>query len=98
MRLHTNQCRIMQAVITAFKLYDLVATSSCAGQPNRMHGGFRAAIAKAAHLHRKPRADFLRQFPLHVVRHAIHSALVQARFHRLDHRRMRMSGHERAET
>ena len=98
MRLHAHQRRIMQAVIAAFELDDLVASGSRAGQSNGMHGGFGAAVAEAAHLDGIARADFFRQFPLHVVRHAVNRALVQARFHGLNHRRMRVARHQRAET
>ena len=98
MRLHADQRRIVQAVVAAFEFDDLVAPGGGARQTNGVHGGFRAAVAEAAHLDRKARADFFRQFPLHVVRHAEHGAVVQAPFDGLHHRGMAMSGHERAET
>ena len=42
-------------------------------------------------------ADFFRQFPLHVVRHAEHGAGAEPFFDGLHHRGMAMPGHERAE-
>ena len=96
-RLHADQSAVMQAVVGAFELDDLVASGSGASQANRVHGGFGAAVAEAAHLDRKAVADFFREFPLHVVRHAEHGAGGEALLDGLHHRRMAMSGHERAE-
>ena len=97
-RLHADQCGIVQAVVSAFKLHDLVAAGSGAGQADGVHGGFRTAVAEAHHLDRKAVADFFRQLPLHVVRHAEHGAGAETLFHGLHDRGMAMSGHERAET
>ncbi len=85
-------------MVSAFKLHDLVAAGSGASQPDGVHGGFRTAVAEAHHLDRKAVADFFRQLPLHVVRHAEHGAGAETLLHRLHHRGMAMSGHERAET
>ena len=97
-RLHADQRGIVQAVVSAFKFYDLVAAGSGAGQANGVHGGFRTAVAEAHHLDRKAVADFFGQFPLHVVGHAEHGAGAETLFHGLHDRGMAMSGHERAET
>ena len=78
MRLHADQSAVVQAVIRAFEFDDLVASGGGARQANRVHGGFRAAVAEAAHLDRKAVADFFRQFPFHVVRHAEHGAGAKA--------------------
>ena len=97
-RLHADQRGIVQAVVTAFKLYDLVASGSGTGQADGVHGGFGTAIAEAHHLDRKTLADFFRQLPLHIVRHAEHGAGAETLFHCLHHGGMAMPGHERAET
>src|SRR5262249_22391951 len=88
MRLHAHQRIIMQAVISAFKLHNLVASRSRAGEANGMHGRFRAAVAEAYHLYRKALRDFLRQFPFEVMWHTEHGARGEPAFHRLHHRRM----------
>ena len=97
-RLHADQRGIMQAVVAAFELDDLVAAGGGAGQADGVHGGFGAAAAEADHLDRKAIADFLGQFPLHVVRHAEHGAGGQTFFDGLHHRGMTVARHERAET
>jgi hypothetical protein len=73
-RLHADQRAVMQAVVGAFELHNLVASSSSARQANRVHGDFGAAVSEAAHLDREAGADLFREFPLHVVRHAEHGA------------------------
>src|SRR5271155_85924 len=88
----------MQPVIAALELDNFVATRSGPSQANRMHRSFGTAVAEAAHLDGKARTNFLRQFPLHVMRHAIRRALVQPAFACLDHGRMRMPRHKRAKT
>src|SRR5579862_3629502 len=98
MRLYADQCGVVQAVISTFELDDLVAPRSGAGETNGVHGCFGAAVSEAAHLEGKARADFLGQFPLHVMGHAISGAFVQTPFDSLDHRGMRMARHERAKT
>ena len=98
MRFHAYQRCIVQSVVATFKLDDFVASSRGAGKTNGVHGGFRAAVAEAAHLDRKTRADFFRQFPFQVVRHAVSGALVQSPLHGFDHGRMRMPRHERSKT
>ena len=97
MRFHADQRAIVQSVISAFELHDLVAPGSGARQTNRVHRRFRSAVAEAAHLHRKAVADFFRQFPFHIVRHAEHGAGGKPFLDRLHHRRMAVSGHQRAE-
>ena len=95
--LHADQGAVVQSVIRAFELHDLVASSSGAGKTNGMHGRFRPAVAKPAHLNRKPVANFLCQFPFHVVRHAKHGSGCKPLLDRLHHRRMAMSRHQRTE-
>ncbi len=55
-------------------------------------------VSKAAHLNRKAIANFLCKFPLHVVGHAKHRAGGKPLLDGLHHRRMAMSGHQRAES
>src|SRR5262249_52188878 len=64
MRLHAHERCVVQPVISAFKLDDLVAASSSTGQSYRMHRRFGAAVAETAHLDGKARADLFRQLPL----------------------------------
>src|SRR5579863_8279825 len=97
MRFHADQGTVMQSVVSALELNDLVATRSSAGEPDSVHGRFRTAVAEAAHLDRKALADLFGEFPLHVVRHAEHSAGRETLLDRLHHRGMAVSGHERAE-
>ncbi len=87
----------MQSVIGAFELYDFVATGGGAGQADGVHGGFGAAVAEAAHLDWKAVADFLGEFPFHVVRHAEHGAGGETFFDGFHDGGMAVSGHERAE-
>ena len=87
----------MQAVIAAFHLDDAIAAGSGASQADGVHGAFRAAIAETNHLDGKALADFLGEFPFEIMRHAEHGAGAEFRLHRLDHRGMAMSGHQRAE-
>ena len=75
---YADQRRVVQPVVAAFEFDDLVAAGCGARQADRVHGRFRSAIAEAAHLDRKAGADFFRQFPLHVVGHAVHRALVES--------------------
>ncbi len=84
-------------MISAFELDDLVTAGSRARKTHRVHGGFGAAVAEANHLHRETLANFLGQLPFHVVRHAKHSAGVQALSYGLHHRGMAMPGHQCAE-
>ena len=97
MRLHANQCAVVQSVIGALELDDLVAPSSRAGQTYGVHGRFGPAIAEPAHLNRKAVADFFRQFPFHIMRHAKHRSGREALFHGLHHRRMAVSRHQSTE-
>ena len=62
-----------------------------------MHSRLGAAVAEAHHFDREAVADFFRQFPFHVVRHAEHSAGSQAGADGLHHCRMAMPRHQRAE-
>ena len=87
----------MQAVVSAFEFQNLVAAGGGARQADSVHGGFGAAAAEANHLDRKTIADFLGQFPFHVVRHAEHGSSLQTRLDGLHHRGMAVSGHQRAE-
>ena len=96
-RLHADQSTIVQAVISAFEFHDLVASCRGARQADRMHGRFRAAVAEAAHLDREAVADFFREFPLHVVRHAEHRARREPLLDGLHDCGMTMSRHQRAE-
>ncbi len=96
-RLHTYQGGIVQAVVAAFELDDLVAAGGGAGETNRVHGGFGAAVAEADHFHGKALADFLGQLPLHVMRHAKHGAGGQTFPHGFHDGGMAVSRHERAE-
>ena len=84
----------MQAVVSALEFDDLVATGSGTSQTDRVHRRFRPRRTKAAHLQRESRTDFLRQFPLHVVRHAEHRACAQALFNCLHHGRMAVASHQ----
>ena len=97
MRLHADQSAVVQSVVGAFELDDLVASGGGAGQANRVHGHFGAAVAEAAHLDREALADFFGEFPFHVVRHAEHGAGGKALLDGLHDRGMAVSGHERAE-
>ncbi len=97
MRLDADQRRIVQTVIAAFELQDLVAACGRARQTNRVHSRFRAARTEAHHLDRKALADFFRELPFHIVRHAEHRARREPLLDRLHHRGMAMPGHERAE-
>ena len=96
--LYADQSGVVQSVVGAFKLYDLVAAGGGAGQADGVHGGFGTAVAEAAHLDREAVADFFREFPFHVVRHAEHGAGGETLFNGLHHGGMAVSGHERAET
>src|SRR5581483_9318267 len=96
MRLYTDQRGVVQAVIAAFELENLVTTGRGTSQSASMHGSFGAARPESNHLDRKALADFFRQLPLHVVRHAEHRARAQTWLDRFHHRRMAMSGHESA--
>ena len=96
-RLHADQRGVVQSVIAAFELDDLVAAGGGAGQADGMHGGFGPAVAEAHHLHWKALADFFRKLPFHVMRHAEHGARAQPLLNRFHHRGMAVSGHERAE-
>ena len=87
----------MQAVIRAFELDDLVAPGGGAGQADGVHGRFRAAVAEA-HISTGKR--------LQISSASSHSMscgmpnmvpVLQALLDRLHHRRMAMSGHQRAE-
>jgi len=76
---------------------DLVAARGGAGDAAGVHGGFRAAVAKADHLHRIPRANLFREFQFHAVGHAERGAAVGHQFHGFGHRGMPVPGHQRAE-
>jgi len=91
-----DQRIVVQAVICAFEFNDLVASSCGAGEPDGVHRDFSSTIAEANHLDRKAIADLFRKFPLHVMRHAEHGAGAQALLNCFHHRRMAMSGHDRA--
>ena len=88
----------MQPVIRAFKLQNLVATGRRARDAAGVHGHFRAARTEAHHLHGIALADFFRQLPFLLVRHAESGALVQLLFDSFHHRRMTVPGHQRSET
>ena len=96
-RLHADQGRVVQAVIAAFELEDLVAAGCCASEANGVHRGFGAAGAEADHLDREALADFFRKLPFHVVRHAEHGAGGEPLLDGLHHRGMAVTRHQSAE-
>jgi len=79
-------------------LTDLVASGWRRGRGDGVHGGFRAAGAETHHLDGKALADFFRELPFQVMRHAEHGAGGQALPDGFHHRGMAVPGHERAET
>src|ERR1035438_8037967 len=84
-RLYADQSAVVQAVVGAFELDDLVASGGGARETNRVHGHFGTAIAEAAHLDRKASADLFGEFPFHIVRHAEHGAGGEALLDGLHH-------------
>src|SRR4029079_6054042 len=93
-----HQGGVMQPVIPAFKLDDLVAAGSSTCQTYPMHSSFSTAVAEAAHLDRETIANFFCEFPFHVVRHPEHGAGGQTFLHGVHHRGMAMPRHDRAKT
>src|SRR5271155_3190959 len=87
----------METVIGAFELQNHVAASCSPRETNRMHGDFGTTVAEAAHLHGKASADFFGEFPLHVMRHAIHRAGGKTFLNRFHHGGEAMACHERTE-
>src|SRR5439155_3658081 len=96
--LDTHQHGVVHAVIGAFGLDDAVASGEASRQADRVHGRFRAAVREAHLLHRKARADFLRQLRLELVRHAKHSPGPEALPDGANYGGMAVPGHQRAET
>src|SRR5690349_24816261 len=88
----------MQAVVRAFKLQDFVAARRGARNAASVHGDFRAAGAKAHHLHWIALADFFGEFPLLLVRHSESRALMELLLDGLDDGGMAMPSHQRAKT
>ena len=97
LRLHADESRVVQSVIRTFKAQDFVAARCRTRDPARMHGRFRAAVAKPHHLNGIPRANLFRQLQFHAMRHAERGTAVGHQFHRFDHRGMPVAGHQRAE-
>ena len=97
-RLHGNERGIMESVVAAFHLDDAIAARGSAREAHGMHRAFRSAIAEAHHLHRKAFADFLRQFPFEIVRHAEHRSGAKFFLHRSYNRRMAVPRHQSAKT
>src|SRR5260370_39696779 len=89
---------VMQSVVGAFELQDLVAAGGRARDAAGMHGDFGSAGAEAHHLHRIALADFFRKLPFLLVRHAKGGSFMQLLFDGLDDGGMAMAGHQRAET
>src|SRR5437016_6196902 len=96
MRLHADERGVVQAVVSAFKFYDLVATRCGASQANAVHSGFRPAVAEAHHFYWEALADFLSQFPFHVMRHSEHGSRGQTSTDGLHHCGMTVPGHQGA--
>src|ERR1017187_10311802 len=97
MRLHADQGSVMQSVISAFEFQDFVASGGSAGQADAVHRSFGATVPETQHFYRKTLADFFRQLPFHVMRHAEHGAGGQAGADGFHDRWMAMPGHQRAE-
>ena len=98
LRFHRYQRRIVQPVIAALHLDDAISPRCRSRQSHSMHRAFSSAIAEAHHLYRKPFADFLRELPLHIVRHAEHRPCAKLLLHCTHHSRMAVPCHKRAET
>src|SRR5206468_2491200 len=96
MRLYADQSGIMQTVVRAFELQNLVAPRGSAGKTNSVHGSFGPAIAETHHLDWKAGANFFCQLPFHVMGHAEHRARREALPHSFHHRWMTMPRHQRA--
>ena len=95
--LHADHHRVVHAVVGAFHLDDLVATSEAARQPDGMHRDFGAAAAKACLIDREPLADLLGQLVFEGVRHAIHRADFKTFLHCSHNGGMTVTRHQRAE-
>ena len=92
-RLYADESRVMQAVVSPFELHNLVASGGRPGQTDTMHGRLGSAVAETNHLDRKALADFFREFPFHVMRHAEHGSGRQALPHSFHHCGMTVPGH-----
>ena len=96
--LHADERGVVQAVVGALEFEDFVTPGSGACEAAGVHGDFGAAGTKAHHLDGITFADFFREFPFLIVRHAKRGAAMQFLFHGFDHSGMAVAGHQRAET
>src|SRR5262249_48328994 len=79
------------------KLDDFVSAGGGARNAAGVHGNFRAARAEAHHFDGIAGADFFRQLPFLIVRHAESRALVELFFNSLHDGGMAMARHKSAE-
>ena len=96
-RLHAHQDRVVNTVISAFHLDDLVPP----GKTTRDADGVQVTsvpLLPKRTVHGKALANLVCQVVFQGVRHAVHGAGNQPLLHRGNHRRVAMAGHQRAET
>src|SRR5260370_10041565 len=67
LRLDADQRRVMQAVVGAFELQNLIAPGGGAGNAAGLHGDFRAAGTERHHFYRISLSDCFRTFPFLLV-------------------------------
>src|SRR2546428_1960453 len=83
--LDADKRSVMQSVVRAFELQNLVATRGGARDAAGVHGDFRAAGAESHHIDRIALANFFRKLPFLLVGHAEGCAFMQFLFDGLYH-------------
>src|SRR6267143_1201531 len=94
---HADERGVMQSVVRAFELQNLVAARSGARNAAGVHGDFRAAGTEADHVHRIALANFFRKLPFLLMRHAEGGSFVELLLDGLYYGGLAMSGHQRTE-
>src|SRR6185369_3910706 len=92
-----DQRAVVESVIRALELDNLVTARGCPRESDGVHRRFRTAGSEAHHLDREAGANFFREFPFHVMRHAEHGSGGQPSRDGLHDRGMAMTRHQRTE-
>src|SRR5256884_1071425 len=89
---------VMQAVVRAFELQNLVAARGGARDAAGVHRDFRSAGTEPHHIHRITLTNFLCKLPFLLVRHPEGCSFMQLLFDGFHDGGMAMPRHQRAET
>src|SRR5438477_263948 len=98
LRLNADERGVMQSMVAALELQNSVSAGCGARNAAGVHGDFGPAGAEAHHFHRIALANFLRELPFLVMRHAEGGSFMQFLLDGFHDGGVAVPGHQRTET